>query len=112
MAASVGCATPLVEAVVDDIEFSADAPARPRNPARKINDALVGLIKLEVELAHYRVPEPFDIFCRPALQFRQGANIVAVHELFYPALRGHCGARTPDDVTAKLELRHGLAAGS
>jgi hypothetical protein len=57
-----------IEHVVDDVHFTAHAPARPWFAFAKIHHARVRLVKSDIEIAQHCVPEPRNIGCRSSHQ--------------------------------------------
>jgi hypothetical protein len=59
---------PLVNAVVDDVKPPADAPARPLDAGRQIDDPRIGHAEANVEIFQHGVGEPGDVGRRPRHQ--------------------------------------------
>ena len=98
----------LVEAVVHDVHHTADAPLRPRDPARQVNEARIRPAKANVQIVQHCVPEPIQVADRAPLQFLESAQAVFRHESPEVALRHQFRRWPPDDLAAKIKCSAGL----
>ena len=99
-------ADPFVEAVVDDVHFAADAPSRPRQTGRGVDDSVVGRGELDAEIGEHRVPEPLRIVDRAPMQLRKILNAVRRHEATELA-GGHDICRgSPGKFTMRVQHSH------
>ena len=74
------------ETTLDDVQLATDAPPRPLDAARQIDDRRVRLVEVDVELLQHRVPKPCDIGDRTLLEFIERPESVPVHEPLQIAL--------------------------
>src|SRR6185369_10815978 len=105
---------PLVEAVVDDVHPSADAPAAPGDPVRGVEDLPVRFVELDIELVKHGGPEPLGLGDRPPQQVVVVAKVMAPDECRQAALLDVVACRPPGNVPPEFEcVGHGaiLAGG-
>ena len=96
----------LIEHVVDDIHFAIDAPNRPGLALAKIDNARVRFVKLDIEIAEHRVPEPSNVGRRSSHQFPIGTERMFLDEALQIGLCDELRRRMPDKFAAKLEFAH------
>ena len=97
----------LVQAVMDNVHFAADAPLGRLNAVRQVNDLGIRLIELDIKRVQNRVPKPGNIICGRAHKLVERAKPVSFIELV-PILLSTICARpgTPRNFAAVFKLCH------
>ncbi len=92
---------PFVQAVIDDVQFTAHTPTWKFDAGAQVHDLAVGLAKTDVQVGHHRVPEPTDIGLGPCVEVYVVGNMVTIHEALEIALRDPGRIRLPGDRLVK-----------
>ena len=96
--ASRGATRALIHGVVGVVIESALEPARPGHPTRQVKRGRVLLVKLQLQVAHGRVPEPRGVGRGPGQQRMVGVDAHGAHEAAQAAALHIAGGRAPDHV--------------
>jgi hypothetical protein len=89
-----------IDAVGGEVQLAAEKPARPREPARHVEDLREGRRPRQAHVLADRAPVPLRVVDRSRVEGAEGVDVEAVtcHEAAETGAARELGSRTPQDV--------------